>query len=178
MAELATVARPYAEAAFELARDRQALPVWSEMLRFAATIVGDERVARALDNPRLDSAAKESLLLSIGGDRFNDEGRNFVRVLVEGERVGMLPQIAAMFETLKNEAEATANATIESAFELTDAQVAELKSALEKRFGKKIETTVTVNPGLIGGARVTVGDAVLDGSVQAKLAAMHAQLRA
>lgn len=178
MAELATVARPYAEAAFELARDRQALPVWSEMLRFAATIVGDERVARALDNPRLDSAAKESLLLSIGGDRFNDEGRNFVRVLVEGERVGLLPQIAAMFETLKNEAEATANATIESAFELTDAQVAELKSALEKRFGKKIETTVTVNPGLIGGARVTVGDAVLDGSVQAKLAAMHAQLRA
>ena len=178
MAELATVARPYAEAAFALARDRQALPVWSEMLRFAATIVGDERVARALDNPRLDSAAKESLLLSIGGDRFNDEARNFIRVLVEGERVALLPQIAAMFESLKDEAEATANATIESAFELTDAQVAELRSALEQRFGKKIETTVTVNPDLIGGARVTVGDAVLDGSVQAKLAAMHAQLRA
>ena len=178
MAELATIARPYAEAAFELARDEQALPAWSEMLRFAASIVGDERVAEALDNPRLDTAAKESLLLSIGGDRFDAQARNFVRVLVEGERVALLPQIAAMFETLKNEAEATAKATIESAFELTDAQVAELQGALEKRFGKKIETTVMVNPDLIGGARVTVGDAVIDGSVQAKLAAMHAQLRA
>ncbi len=178
MAELATIARPYAEAAFELARDEQALPAWSEMLRFAASIVGDERVAEALDNPRLDTAAKESLLLSIGGDRFDAQARNFIHVLVEGERVALLPQIAAMFETLKNEAEATAKATIESAFELTDAQVAELQGALEKRFGKKIETTVMVNPDLIGGARVTVGDSVLDGSVQAKLAAMHAQLRA
>ena len=178
MAELATIARPYAEAAFEIARDAQALPAWSGMLRFAATVVRDPRVAEALDNPRLDAAAKESLLLSIGGDRFTGEARNFIRVLVEAERVALLPQISAMFDTLKNEAEATAKATIESAFELTDAQVAELRSALEKRFGKKIEATVTVNPELIGGARVTVGDAVLDGSVQAKLAAMRAQLRA
>jgi len=178
MAELATIARPYAEAAFEIARDAQALPAWSDMLRFAATIVGDARVANALDNPRLDAGAKESLLLSIGGDRFTGEGRNFIRVLLESERITLLPQIAAMFDTLKNEAEATALATIESAFELTDAQVAELRTALEKRFGKKIEATVTVNPALIGGARVTVGDAVLDGSVQAKLAAMRAQLRA
>jgi len=178
MAEPATIARPYAEAAFEIARDAQALSAWSDMLRFAATIVSDPRVAEALDNPRLDAAAKESLLLSIGGDRFSGEARNFIRVLVEAERVALSPQISAMFDALKNEAEATATATIESAFELSDAQVAELRSALEKRFGKKIETTVTVNPDLIGGARVTVGDAVLDGSVQAKLAAMRAQLRA
>lgn len=178
MAELATIARPYAEAAFGLARDEQALSQWSDMLRFAATVIDDPRVAQALDNPRLDAAAKESLLLSIGGDRFNGAARNFIRVLVEGERVMLLPQIATMFETLKNDAEATAKATIETAFELTDAQVDELRRALEKRFGRKIEATVTVNAELIGGARVTVGDAVLDGSVQAKLAAMHAQLRA
>jgi F-type H+-transporting ATPase subunit delta len=178
MAELATIARPYAEAAFELARNAQALPKWSEMMRFAATIVGDPRVAEALDNPRLDAGAKASLLLSIAGDRFDEEARNFIRVLVEGERVMLLPQIATMFETLKDDAEATAKATIESAFEMNDAQVDELRRALEKRFGRKIEATVTVNPELIGGARVTVGDAVLDGSVQAKLAAMHAQLRA
>jgi F-type H+-transporting ATPase subunit delta len=178
MAELATVARPYAEAAFQLARDEQALPKWSEMLRFAATIIADPHVATALDNPRLDAAAKESLLLSIGGDRFDEPARNFIRVLVESERVTLLPQIAAMFETLKNDAEATAKATIESAFELDAAQLSALTAALEKRFGRKIETTVTVNPELIGGARVTVGDSVLDGSVQAKLAAMHAQLRA
>ena len=178
MAEPATIARPYAEAAFEIARDAQALPAWSDMLRFAATIVRDPRVAEALDNPRLDAAAKQSLLLSIGGDRFTGEARNFIRVLVEGERVTLLPQISVMFETLKNDAEATAKATIESAFELDATQLSELTAALEKRFGRKIETTVTMNPELIGGARVTVGDAVLDGSVQAKLAAMHAQLRA
>ena len=178
MAELATIARPYAEAAFGIARDEQALPAWSDTLRLAATIVSDPRVAEALDNPRLDAGAKESLLLSIGGDRFSGEARNFIRVLVEAERIALLPQIVAMFEALKNQAEATAKATIESAFELTDAQVAELRGALEKRFGKKIETTVTVNRDLIGGARVTVGDAVLDGSVQAKLATMRAHLRA
>jgi len=178
MAELATIARPYAEAAFEIARDRQALPAWSDMLRFAAAIIDDERVAKALDNPRLGVDAKESLLLSIGGDRFSGEARNFIRVLVESERVSLLPQISTMFETLKDDAEATAKATIESAFELTDAQLTALRAALEKRFGRKIETTVTVNHDLIGGARVTVGDAVLDGSVQAKLAAMQAQLRA
>jgi F-type H+-transporting ATPase subunit delta len=178
MAELATIARPYAEAAFELARDQQTLPAWSDMLRFAASVVTDERVAKALDNPRLGADAKESLLLSIGGDRFSGEARNFIRVLVESERVALLPQISQMFETLKNEAEATAKATIESAFELTDAQRDALQAALEKRFGRKIETTVTVNPDLIGGARVSVGDSVLDGSVQAKLAAMQSQLRA
>jgi len=178
MAELATIARPYAEAAFQLARDEHSLAGWSQMLQLAASIVGDGRVATALDNPRLDSGAKESLLLSIGGDRFDEAARNFIRVLVESERVTLLPQIAAMFETLKNDAEATAKATIESAFELDAAQLSALTAALEKRFGRKIETTVTVNPELIGGARVTVGDSVLDGSVQAKLAAMHAQLRA
>jgi F-type H+-transporting ATPase subunit delta len=178
MAEPATIARPYAEAVNEHARASQAMSAWSDMLSFAATIVADERVAAALDNPRLDAGAKESLLLSIGGDRFTGESRNFIRVLVEAERVSLLPQIAAMFETLKNDAEATAKATIETAFELTDAQVAEMRAALERRFGRKIEATVTLNPALIGGARVTVGDAVLDGSVQAKLAAMHAQLRA
>jgi F-type H+-transporting ATPase subunit delta len=178
MAELATIARPYAEAAFEIARDANALGAWSDMLRFAAQIVSDPRVAEALDNPRLDAAAREALVLSIGGDRFNNEARNFIRVLVEAERVALLPQIAAMFDTLKNQAEAVATATIESAYELTPAQVEELKTTLEKRFGKTIEATVTVNPRLIGGARITVGDAVLDGSVQAKLEAMRTMLRA
>ena len=178
MAELSTIARPYAEAAFELAHQESALGAWSQMLRFGATIVADERVAAALDNPRLDAGAKESLLLSIAGDRFDAQARNFIRVLVDADRVAMLPQIAVQFDALKDAAEATAKATIESAFELTDAQVAGLKAALEKRFGKKIETSVSVNPALIGGARVTVGDAVIDGSVQARLDAMSTQLRA
>lgn len=177
MAELLTIARPYAEAAFEIARDANALGPWSEMLRFASQVVSDPRVGEALDNPRLDAGARESLLLSIAGDRLNGEVRNFIRVLVEAERVALLPQIAAMFDTLKNQAESVAIATIESAFELTPAQVDELKAALEKRFGKKIEATVSVDRALIGGAKIIVGDTVIDASVQNELQTMANELR-
>jgi F-type H+-transporting ATPase subunit delta len=178
MAELATVARPYAEAAFELARDQNALPVWSQMLRFASTVVADPRVSAALDNPKLSTGDKESLLLSIAGDRVSGDGRNFLRVLIESDRVKLLPEIQSMFDDLKDSAESVAKATIETAFPLSDAQLAELKTALERRFKKKIEATVIENRALIGGARVSVGDEVIDGSVQAKLAAMSTQLRA
>ena len=177
MAELATIARPYAEAAFEIARDQNALPVWSEMIRFAATIVSDPGMAAALDNPKLSAGDKESLLLSIAGDKLSADGRNFLRVLIEADRIALLPEIRTLFDLLKDEAENVAKATIESAFPLSDAQVIELTTALEKRFGKTIEATVIENRSLIGGARVTVGDSVIDGSVQAKLAAMSNQLR-
>ncbi|HEY3178518.1 MAG TPA: F0F1 ATP synthase subunit delta [Casimicrobiaceae bacterium] len=177
MAELTTVARPYAEAAFELAREQNALPVWSEMLRFANTVVADPRVMAALENPRLAAGDKEALLLSIAGDRVTGDGRSFLRVLIEADRITLLPQIREVFDLLKDEAENVARAKIESAFPLSREQTAELTAVLEKRFGKKIEATVTINPELIGGARITVGDAVLDASVQAKLDAMSRQLR-
>jgi F-type H+-transporting ATPase subunit delta len=178
MAELITIARPYAEAAFRLAREKNALPAWSQMLRLVGAVVADPQMAGALDNPKLTAGNKESLVLSVCGDKLDSLGRNFVRVLVESDRVTLLPQIAALFEDLKNDAEGVAQATIASAFALSDAQVAELKAALEKRFGKRIEATVSVDPSLIGGARVTVGDTVIDGSVQAQLEAMANQLRA
>jgi len=178
MAELTTIARPYAEAAFALARDGNALPVWSQMLRLTSAVVADPRVAKALDNPALDAGAKESLVLSICGDKLNSDGRSFVRVLIEGERIAVLPQIQTMFETLKDAADGVAKATIETAFPFQGNELADLTSALEKRFGRKIEATVTVKPELIGGARVTVGDTVIDASVQEQLRAMAAQLRA
>jgi F-type H+-transporting ATPase subunit delta len=178
MAESTTVARPYAEAAFELARERQALPAWAKTLNLAATLVREPRVAQSLDNPRLGDSEKESLLLSLLGDAVDADMRSFVRVLVTAERVKLLPEIAGLFDTLKDRAEGAAKAEIETAFELTPAQLAELTTALERRFGKRIEASVRVNPDLIGGARVTVGDAVLDASVQAKLQAMATELRA
>ena len=106
------------------------------------------------------------------------EGRNFVRVLIEGDRIAVLPQIQEMFEALKDSADGIAKATIETAFPFEGNELAELISALEERFGRKIEATVAVRPELIGGARVTVGDTMIDGSVQEQLRAMAAQLRA
>lgn len=178
MAELTTIARPYAEAAFRIARDANALPVWSQMLRFVSDVVADPQVAAALDNPKLTAADKAALLLSIGGERLDATGRSFVRVLVEADRVAVLPQIRELFETLKNDADGVAKARIETAYALSDAQLSELTAALEKRFGKKIEAIVDVDPALVGGARITVGDAVIDGTIQAQLAAMATQLRA
>lgn len=178
MAELTTIARPYAEAAFSLARERNALPQWSEMLRLAGAVVADPKVAEALDNPRLDAGAKESLLLSVCGDKLDGGGRNFIRVLVDADRIKMLPAIQALFETLKDQADGVAKALIETAYPFTGNELPELTTALERRFGKKIEATVVVNPDLIGGARITVGDAVIDGTVQEQLRQMAQQLRA
>lgn len=178
MAELTTIARPYAEAAFSLARDQNALPVWSRMLKLAAAVVADARIADALDNPKLDAPAKASLLLSICGDGLNAEGRNFVRLLVEADRIALMPAIASLFETLKDNADGVAKATIESAFALTPEDLSDLTIALERRFKRKVEATVVVNQDLIGGARITVGDNVIDGTVQERLRAMAVQLRA
>jgi F-type H+-transporting ATPase subunit delta len=177
MAEPITVARPYAEAAFELARDKNALPAWAGMLRLAREVATDPQMMVALDNPKLSIGDKESLFLSVCGDQLDRDGRSFVRVLIEGERIGLMPEILGLFESLKDEADGVARAHIASAFPVTDAELASLKAALEKRFGKRIETTVDVEPALIGGARITVGDTVIDASVQGELQAMANHLR-
>jgi len=178
MAELTTIARPYAEAAFRMARDDNALPEWSTMLNLLAGLAADPRVAGALDNPKLTASDKASLVLSVAGDRLNAAGRNFVRVLVDADRFGVLPQIRTLFDALKNDTDGVSKARIDTAFPLTEAQEAGLKAALEKRFGRKIQTTVSVDPALGGGARITVGDTVIDGTIAAQLSAMATQLRA
>jgi F-type H+-transporting ATPase subunit delta len=177
MAEQITVARPYAEAAFALAREQNALPVWSEMLRNAAAVAGDAQVRAALDNPKLSADDKEALFLSICGDRLNAEGRNFVRVLIGADRIGLLPEIRHLFGALKDADEGLARASITSAFPLSERELAELKGALERRFGKKIETTVSIDESLIGGAKIVVGDTVIDASVNGELEAMANHLR-
>jgi F-type H+-transporting ATPase subunit delta len=177
MAEPITVARPYAEAAFALAREQNALPVWAEMLRVANNVANDERVRAALDNPRLSAPAKESLFLSLCGGDLNADGKSFVRVLIEADRLGLLPQIRNLFDALKDEAEGIARAQITSAFPIDDRALGGLTAALERRFGKKIEATVSVDPQLIGGARISVGDTVIDGSVQGELQALANHLR-
>ena len=177
MSEEITIARPYAEAVFALAQEQAALPIWAEMLRVAASVAADSRMRLALANPRLNSADKESLFLSICGDKLNADGRSFIRVLIEGDRVLLLPHIRELFDTLKNSADGVARATIDSAYPLSEQQLALLTAALERKFGKKVEPTVHVNPNLIGGVRIAVGDTVIDASVRSELQAMANQLR-
>jgi F-type H+-transporting ATPase subunit delta len=177
MAEPITVARPYAEAAFALAREQNALPVWAEMLRTAAAVGADPQMQAALDNPKLSVTDKEALFLSVCAERLDAEGRNFVRVLIEAERIGLIPQIRDLFGALKDADEGVARASIASAFPLSDEELSELGRALERRFGKKIETTVSVDPSLIGGAKIVVGDTVIDASVKGELEAMANHLR-
>lgn len=178
MAELSTIARPYAEAAFDLAREKNALPAWSRMLELVDAVAADARMGEALASPRLGDAEKESLFLSVCGDRLDADGRSFVRVLIEADRIGLAREIREIYEKRRNDAEGVARAVIESALPVSDADLAGLKSALERRFGRKVEATVRVNPELIGGARITVGDTVIDDSVQGRLAAMATELTA
>ena len=177
MAEPITVARPYAEAAFALAREQNALPVWAEMLRTAAAVADDPKMRAALDNPKLSAGDKEALFLSICGDRLDGDARIFVRVLIRADRIALLPQIRGLFAALKDADEGIARANIVSAFPLSDAELADLKHALELRFGKKIETSVSLDERLIGGAKIVVGDTVIDASVKGELEAMANHLR-
>ena len=177
MAEPITVARPYAEAAFSIAREGSALAAWGEMLKLAGDVATDPRMHSALDNPKLSATEKESLFLSICGERLDKDARAFIRVLIEADRIGLLPEIRLLFDALKDEADGVARAHITSAFPMSDAELVAMRTALEKRFGKTIETTVMVDPELIGGVTIVVGDTVIDGSVRGELQSMATHLR-
>jgi F-type H+-transporting ATPase subunit delta len=176
MAERTTVARPYADAAFAIARDRNELAMWSEMLGVASGIAGDRRVRDTLENPKLAAAPKATLFLSIAGEAFSEDMRSFIRVLIDARRIELLPEIRELYEALRNEAEGVAEAAIQSARPLSDAEVSELTAALAKRLGKRVEAKVSVDESLLGGARIAVGDTVIDGSVRGKLAQMKQAL--
>jgi len=178
MAELSTIARPYAEAAFEIAREKNALANWSGMLSLVSSIASDARMRAALASPKLGDAEKESLFLSIAGERLDADARSFVRVLIESDRIALAPQVLEIYEQRRHDAEGVATARIESALPVSDDELKSLSAALERRFRRKIEATVEVNPSLIGGARITVGDTVIDDSVLGKLTAMKNQLTA
>ena len=177
MAELATVARPYAEALFRVAKSGN-LPAWSDLVSEMAQVAAHPDVRALADNPRVSNQQIAEVFLSAFKSPLNPEVRNFINMLIENGRLTLLPEIAAQFHELKNAQEGAADAQISSAFELSDAQVKEIIAALEKKFGRKLNPSVTVNKSLIGGVRVVVGDEVLDTSVSAKLQKMHDALTA
>jgi F-type H+-transporting ATPase subunit delta len=175
MAEPSTVARPYAEAAFKLADASGSLAKWSEMLASLATVSQDPRVRAAVGDPNLSDAKVAGLFISILS--LSGEGENFVRVLAEAGRLGLLPEIKTQFEALRNQREGVVEAEVVSAFELSAAQLADVVQRLEKKTGRKVRTRVQVDKSLIAGVRVVLGDQVIDGSARAQLGALEAALK-
>lgn len=176
MAEVVTIARPYAEAVFRLAREQRLLPAWSEMLDLLAQVVADPRVAEIIGHPQYTAAQLERLLLSICGDRLNPQGHSFVQVLIHNDRLPILPAIRELYKELKAQHEGVLEASIFTALPMDQAQLKDLVARLEARFRRRVEPKVTVDPGLIGGVKIEIGDQVLDASVRAKLGAMAAAL--
>ena len=176
MAELATIARPYAEAVFRLARQGNALPAWSDALNLIASVYQDPQMQAAMANPKVSSADMERLMLAICGERIDGVARNLIQLLVHNRRLSLVAQIRELFEQLKLQDEGKLDAKISSAFPMEDTQRNQVVDMLSARFKRKIDATVTVDPDLIGGVKVEVGDKVWDASVRGRLQSMAATL--
>lgn len=176
MAEKQTLARPYAEAVFELARARNALNPWSDMLGFIAAVAADENLRRLANDPRVEQARFLALFLGVTENRIDESGANFVRLLVENRRLSLLPEILTQYEMLKAEAEARIEATVTSAFALEPEQLKTLSEALKRKLGREVNLTAQVDKALLGGIVIRVGDLVIDGSVRGRLADLAAHM--
>jgi F-type H+-transporting ATPase subunit delta len=169
MAEISTIARPYAVAAFKLAKEQNALAKWSEMLGFATAVVNDAQMNAYIQDPKVVSSDLEAAFLKVSGDNLNENGQNLIKVLVEYGRLSILPVITHAFEELKALDEGTLEAQIIAAAKPSAAEVKDLVTRLEAKFGKKIEASVSVDPEIIGGIKIIVGDTVIDASVKGQL---------
>lgn len=177
MAELATLARPYAEALFQVAEKGDLAKATSELDAVAA-VAANAQLRQFADAPNANATQVFDVITSVAGTPLSDATKNLLRAVIENGRLAVLPEIAAQFRTLVNEKTGVADATVYSAFPIEPAQLAEVVAALEKRFGRKLKATVQLAPELIGGIRVVVGDEVLDTSVAARLEQMKAALTA
>jgi F-type H+-transporting ATPase subunit delta len=178
MADRLTIARPYARAAFEEARNNGGLAPWSQALQTAAIVVKDPRVARLLDNPRVTPAELAQLVDGIAARSLGEHGANFVRTLADNHRLGYLPEIAQLFGTLKDDAEGVADVTVTSAAPLDEAQRGRIGAALERRLRRKVRLHFQIDPALIGGAMLRAGDLVIDGSLRTRLERIAYELTA
>lgn len=177
MLESVTVARPYAQAVFLLAREAKALDIWSNRLQRLVALTNDPDMERLINHPNFSVGQVAELLISLSGEPENQQLTSFVGVLAENERLGVLSQILEIYEQLKSRGEGVKEAAISSAYPLDETQLKHLMSQLEIHFGSRLEPRVEVDATLIGGVRVAVGDRLFDTSVRGKLEAMAAALK-
>ncbi len=176
MAELATIARPYAEALYKASASELAnVAVWIEEL---AVIAANPQLLQFADSPKVTANEVFDVVSGVAKAALNDHAKNFLRTVIENGRLNALPEIAAQFRTLKNAQSGSSDAVVFSAFPIDATALADVALSLEKRFGRKLNVTVELQPELIGGIRVVVGDEVLDTSVKARLEQMKVALTA
>ena len=174
MAEIITIARPYAEAIFVLADKAGALQAWSDTLARLAAVAQASELEPLYGNPKVTSAQFVGVFAAAGS--LSAEARSLLQVLAENKRLEALPAVRDHFEQLKADREGAVDASIESAYPLEGVELTALVTDLERRFKRKIRPQVSVDKELIGGARITVGDQVIDGTVRGKLQSMNAGL--
>ena len=170
MAELSTLARPYAKAAFEYALEQGKTAEWSTMLSQAAAVSEQEKVAELLSSPAETAAHLAAVFCELNGDTLDEGGRNFVSILAQNKRLPLLPQISEQFDTLLAQQQQIVEVELTSAFDLDDTQRDEIASKLKQSLSKNINITTTIDQDLIGGVIIRAGDLVIDGSVRGKLA--------
>jgi F-type H+-transporting ATPase subunit delta len=176
MAEAMSVARPYALAAFDEARKLGDLKGWSDLLQAAAQVVANPEVSVLIASPRVSRSQIEDLMLALVGGGATAAGKNFIRLLVESRRLILLPEIAAMFETMRAEAEKSVDVVVTSAFELNETQKQKIVAAMKQRTGREIRLNCEIDRSLLGGIIIRAGDKVIDGSARAHLSGLAGAL--
>jgi F-type H+-transporting ATPase subunit delta len=178
MADRSTIARPYARAAFEEARSDKRLGPWADAINLGAAVVQDPRVQSLLDHPSVTPAELAQLVIDIAGENLDEDGRNFVHTLAENRRLGYLPEIAQIFNELKDAEEGIVDVTVTSAAPLDQSQQLSLTEALSRKLKRQVRLHTQLDPALIGGAVLRAGDLVIDGSLRTRLDRIATELTA
>jgi len=169
MSDNTTAARPYAKAIFEIAQADAKQPEWSDVLALLTEVVNNKDMRDVLDSPHMGAADKGGLLIDIFSDKLSESNRNFVKLLAENGRLALMPEIFVLYEELRAEAESKIEATVTSAYPLSDAQLQAMTEALKKKLGCDVTLVTQTDSTLIGGVIIKAGDLVIDGSAQARL---------
>ncbi len=169
MTDLATLARPYAEAVFKIAKQSNAVEQWSDMLTFLSALASDADIVATTNNPKVSKATLQQLLLDISQDQLNQEGINFLKLLVENGRVTLLPEIAGLYEQSRAEDENYVDVDVKTAYAFTQAEEKKLVTTLEKKLNKSVHMSVQTDQSLIAGFWAKAGDTVIDGSLKGQI---------
>ncbi len=169
MADITTAARPYARAVFELAKEQKRFDQWSDMLTFMAAVAHDPTMRALLESPKLSRDQASEVFISVCQEHIDEQGQNVIKLMAENRRLALFPEVAAIYEHMRADAEGKIEAVVTSAEALTEDQTNAIVVSLKKRLGREVSLSARTDPSLLGGAVIRAGDLVIDGSIRGKL---------